>query len=346
MPFDLLCLGNPLLDLQADVEAEYLATYDLKADDAILVDPKHMPIFDEVVAKENVHILAGGAAQNTARGAQYILPDNSVVYFGSVGNDKFAAQLREANTKAGVFSNYMVQETIPTGKCAALITGNHRSLVTDLGAANHYKVEHLKAAENWKLVEEAKVYYVGGYHFTVCPEAINTLGEHAASTNKPFCVNLSAPFIPTVFKDALDSSSQYWDFLIGNESEAAAYAESHGLDTSDIEGIAKAIALLPKKNTGRNRTVVFTQGTDETIVVIGDVEKGTTTTQRVPVHPIPGNTIVDSNGAGDAFAGGFVGGLVQGKELLTCVDMGQWLAALSLQQVGPSYPYPKKVYGA
>lgn len=48
----------------------------------------------------------------------------------------------------------------------------------------------------------------------------------------------------------------------------------------------------------------------------------------------------------DAFAGGFVAGIVQGKDLKSCVDMGQWLAKLSIQELGPSYPYPKQIYTA
>lgn len=57
-------------------------------------------------------------------------------------------------------------------------------MVTDLGAANHYKLEHLKSPEIWAYVEEAKVFYVGGFHLTVCVPAILALGEHAAKTNK------------------------------------------------------------------------------------------------------------------------------------------------------------------
>jgi adenosine kinase len=303
-----------------------------------------MPIYDEVLKMDNLHIVAGGAAQNTARGAAYILPPNSVVYFGSVGRDHYSELLAKANDAAGVKSNYMYQETIPTGKCAALITGTHRSLATDLGAANHYKLEHLKQPENWKLVEAAKVFYVGGYHLTVCPDAICALGEHAAETNKVFSINLSAPFLPTVFKDALDRTVPYQDFLIGNESEALAYAEGHDLKTTDIVEIAKHIALLPKKNTQRERVVVFTQGLKETIVVHGDVKNGTTRVETFPVHPLDQSDIVDSNGAGDAFAGGFVAGLVQGQHLHDCIDMGQWLAAESLKCVGPTFPEPKKTY--
>lgn len=329
-------------------DKEYLSKYELKENDAILVEDKHMPIFNEVSALPDVTFIAGGAAQNAARGAQYVLPENSVVYFGSVGKDQYSEQLLKANEVAGVKSNYMVHEDIPTGKCAALINGNNRSLVTDLAAANHYKVEHLQQPENWAFVEGAKVFYVGGFHLTVSPEAILALGKHAAATNKIFSMNLSAPFLPLFFKDPLDAASHYWDYLIGNESEALAYAESHDLKTTDIVEIAKAIAVLPKANEQRPRIVVITQGLEDTIVVTANSFKpdAETSVQRFPVRPISSSDIVDTNGAGDAFAGGFVGALVQGKDLKTCVDVGQWLASLSLRELGPSFPYPKQAYSA
>jgi sugar/nucleoside kinase (ribokinase family) len=46
----------------------------------------------------------------------------------------------------------------------------------------------------------------------------------------------------------------------------------------------------------------------------------------------------------DAFAGGFMAGVVQGKSLDTCIDLGQWLAKLSIKELGPSYPFPKQTY--
>jgi adenosine kinase len=57
-------------------------------------------------------------------------------------------------------------------------------MCTDLAAANHYKIEHLKSPEIWNLVEQAQIYYVGGYHLTVCVPAIMALAEEAASKNK------------------------------------------------------------------------------------------------------------------------------------------------------------------
>jgi adenosine kinase len=137
----------------------------------------------------------------------------------------------------------------------------------------------------------------------------------------------------------------YVDILIGNETEAAAYAESHNIESKDVKEIAKQIANLPKKNSKRARTVIFTQGTDPTIAV-SSKEGGDVDVKEVSVHAISEDKINDTNGAGDAFAGGFVAGIVQGKPLEKAIDMGQWLAKLSIQELGPSYPQPKQTYSS
>jgi len=276
-------------------------------------------------------LIAGGAAQNTARGAQYILPPNTVVYLGGVGDDKYAAILRDAVKQAGIRVEYRVDKKEKTGRCGVIITGHDRSMCTDLAAANHYDLEHLKSPEVWKLVEGMEIAFVGGYHLTVCPDAAMALAEECAAKNKIFMLSLSAPFIPQFFKGPLDKTAPYWDFVVGNETEALAYSESHGWETKDVREIAMRLADLPKINKKRDRVAIITQGTLPTIVAVSGKE-----INEYPVHEISKSEINDTNGAGDAFAGGFVAGLVESKPLAECVDMGQWLAGLSIMELGPS----------
>lgn len=110
------------------------------------------------------------------------------------------------------------------------------------------------------------------------------------------------------------------------------YADSHDLNTHDIPTIAKHLANLPKKNEKRKRVAIVTQGTEETVIAVQGEDKART----FPVHKIDSNEINDTTGAGDAFAGGFMAGVVKGESLEKCVDMGSWLAALSLRELGPS----------
>jgi len=162
------------------------------------------------------------------------------------------------------------------------------------------------------------------------------LGKLAAEKNKIFAINLSAPFIPQFFKDDVDKAIPYCDYIICNETEAEAYAESHSISTRDRRELAKSLANLPKENKHRKRVAIVTQGTDPTLIAV----EGQNDVTEMPVHSIDADQINDTNGAGDAFAGGFMAGLVLGKELATCVNMGQWLARLSIQELGPSYAIP------
>ncbi|KAI6371629.1 hypothetical protein MCOR25_003912 [Pyricularia grisea] len=340
--FRLFCLENPLLDIQAVGDEALLNKYGLKANDAILAEAKHAGIFEELLNNYDAKLIPGGAAQNTARGAQYMLPPNSVVYSGGVGDDKYAAILRDAVQKVGLRVEYRVDPKETTGRCAVVITGHNRSMCTELGAANHYEVEFLKKPEIWELVKGAEVYYIGGYHFTVCPPAIMELAKEAATNNKTFILSLSAPFIPQFFKDPLDAALPYCDYVIGNETEAAAFAESHDMadKKDDVRAVAKAIANLPKENSQRKRVAIITQGTLPTIVAV----QGEDEVKEYPVHEIAKEQINDTNGAGDAFAAGFCAGVVENKPLAECIDRGQWLARLSIQELGPSYPFPKQTY--
>ena len=167
-------------------------------------------------------------------------------------------------------------------------------MCTHLAAANEYKLEHLKSPEIWALVEKAKVYFVGGYHLTVCPPAAMALAEHAAKEDKIFMLSLSAPFIPTAFKEPLAKTSPYWDYVIGNETEARGWAEGQGKETRDVNAIARLMADLPKENPRRKRTVVITQGTEPTVIAI----QGEKDVREYPVHKIGDKEICDTNGAG------------------------------------------------
>ena len=143
-------------------------------------------------------------------------------------------------------------------------------------------------------MQQAQVYYVGGYHLTVCPDAVVTLGKEAAKENKIFVLSLSAPFICQFFKQQLDDTMPYWDYVIGNEAEARAWGEGHGVESQDVKVIAEKVAEWKgKANKARKRVVVFTQGTDGTVVAIqgeGVREFG--------IREVGVERICDTNGAG------------------------------------------------
>ena len=324
----LLGIGNPLLDISAEVGQDLLDKYDVKLDSAILAEEKHQPLFKELIENYNPKYIAGGATQNTIRVAQWMIgKPGQTAYMGCVGTDDYAKQLEECAAADGVLVHYMKDEKVPTGTCAALIKDGERALVTNLDAANNFKTSHLETEKAKEIIAASKIYYSAGFFLTVSVESLVQVSEQCLAEKKTVCLNLSAPFIVDFFGDQLATAMQYADFLFGNESEAAAYGKKNGLG-EDVKAIALACSTLPKKDPSRPRTVVFTQGSQSTVVACnGQVTE-------YAVDPLPKEQLVDTNGAGDAFVGGFLSQLIDGKSMEECVKAGHWAARYIIQQSG------------
>jgi len=331
----LVGMGNPLLDISVDLgdDTTLLTKYELKMGDAILAEEKHQPLYKELAESYKPQYIAGGATQNSIRVAQWMIgTPGSTAYFGCVGNDEFGELMKARANADGVITHYMVDDTTPTGTCAVLVgSDGERSLCANLSAANNFKPTHLETDIAKSIYTTAKCYYIAGFFLTVSVESLQVIGEHAAAQNKPFALNLSAPFIVDFFGDQVATAMEYADYLFCNESEAAAYANKHDLG-EDLKEVAMKIAALPKKNTKRSRTVVFTQGSRSTLVCHDSV------VTEYPVEPLAQDLLVDTNGAGDAFVGGFLSQLVQGKSIEQCVNAGHFAARFIIQQSGTQLP--------
>ena len=323
-----LGIGNPLLDMSADVPQSLLDQYGVKVNDAILAEPKHLPIYDDLKQNFKVSYTAGGATQNTVRIAQWLLPAGSTAYIGCVGADDNAAILKSAAEADGVATHYLTSSEHPTGRCAVLVHNKERSLVTDLAAANHYQLSHLQTPAIDAVVQRARYVYSAGFFLTVSPPSLMHLAQHCQRTGKKLLGNISAPFIASFFSEPLMAAMPHYDYLFGNESEAEALGAKLALADTSIPAIARHLSGLPKVTPGE-RTVVITQGSAATVVSVGGRE-----VSSYAVDLLDRDAIVDLNGAGDAFVGGFVSQLVQGKPIEQCVQAGHYAARTIIQVSG------------
>jgi len=328
-----LVLGvcNALLDISVNVDETFLNKYNLKADDAILAKPEHMPIYDEILEFSPEYI-AGGSVQNSLRVAQWILEKpNVTAYFGCVGKDKFANILEEKAKANGVDVRYQHIAEEPTGTCAVLVTNTHRSLCANLAAAIHFSIEHIQKEENKKLIDNAEYYYISGFFLAVSVPTIIEIAKVALTNNRIFIMNLSAPYIPLSFPCQLMSVMPYVDIVFGNEGEAEAFATAQDWDIKDLKEIGKKILDLPKLNKDRPRIVILTQGKDPVLLI----EKDKITEFNVPL--LEREKMIDTNGAGDAFVGGFIGQLVKQKSFDVCIRCGIWAARQIIQRSGCTF---------
>ena len=273
-----------------------------------------MPLYDELAAKEDVVYVAGGATLNSARVAAWVANRDAqwVTYTGAISNDKYGDLLVKDAEKEKLAMPMFVTKEHPTGTCAVVVVEKERSLVANLSAASKFEQAHLKEQKVKDAIEAAQVYYISGFFLTTCAPALMEVAEHANEHKKVFTMNLSAPFIIDFFTAALDPAVEYADILFGNETEARALAAKKEWGTEDVSAIAVKAQALPKK--GGARIVVFTQGAEKTVVA---------TAEGVTEYAVPTvENIVDTNGAGDAFVGGFLAKFCEGSSIEDAVQTG------------------------
>lgn len=329
----LLGIGNPLLDISVDVNDDFLLKHDKKAGETYLASDKDIPLFKEIVLSPQVKYIAGGATQNAIRGAQWMSPTPRITHFiGSIGDDENGRRIHDVATKDGVQTHYHISKGTRTGSCAVLVRDKERSLVAHLGAANEYKHYHFESPEIQQLLPKIDIVYSAGFFLTVSPETVVQLGKHCAEHNKIFVLLVAAPFLVKDFWDKFQAVLPYADYLIANQEESVAFLDKAGIDKSNIILAMKAISELPKVNVARKRTVIFTQGPEPVLTYHEDQYK-----EWKPIETKP-DYIVDTNGAGDGWTGGFLAGLCHNKPFEECIRAAMYSAHQILGVSGTQYP--------
>jgi adenosine kinase len=253
-------------------------------------------------------------------------------FFGCVGNDKYAKILADKAQSDGVNTQYQTTDSEPTGTCAVLVTGTKRSLVANLGAANKFTESHIHEPDYFKYLELAEFYYISGFFLTVSPPSILTVAKYAHDHNRLFMMNLSAPFITEFFSEPLMAAMPYIDILFGNEAESLAFAKKQNFGTEDLREIGRQIVRLPKANPNRKRVVIITQGGKHPVLLFDQ-----DTIREFEVVELTGDAVKDTNGAGDAFVGGFLAQLLQKQSFDNCIRCGIQAAVEIIKRSGCTF---------
>lgn len=331
--FPLICLGHPLLDISSPVDLALLQKYNIVSGSACLASEAHMPLYKEMAETLQCDYIAGGAALNTSRAAQWLSKTaNFSTFFGAIGQDDFGVHLREAASEAGVEPHFQINPEHETGTCACLIYHKERALVANLGASKFLRLSYLQ--ENWAVIENSQVIYSEGYLLTDGADCVFAAAKHASDTGKIFALNLSAPYVIEFFKSNIEQVWPYTEYVFCNEDECAKYGEVFGI-TGDVVEIATQMSLTPT-STQRPKKIVITRGKDSVVVA----SEGKVELVEVPV--IAAELVLDTNGAGDSFVGGFLYELIRGSNIGKCVAAGSYLAQEVIQLSGCSFPSENK----
>eukprot|EP00928_Gymnodinium_smaydae_P075037 TRINITY_DN58051_c0_g1_i1.p1 TRINITY_DN58051_c0_g1~~TRINITY_DN58051_c0_g1_i1.p1 ORF type:complete len:337 (-),score=29.65 TRINITY_DN58051_c0_g1_i1:343-1353(-) len=326
----IFAFGNPLLDVICDDGESVIEKYGLELNNAIHADARHHGLFEALDVLHDVTYSAGGMVQNTIRVAQWMMQiPGATTFVGCVGDDTNADKMREACSKDGVDTIYAVDTNASTGRCACLMRGSERAMCVQLQAAKNFTKDHAIQSRTLQRLREAAITYTT---LNFPSDVVRLIANEVAVHGSHFCMNLTAPtWIKTPsFKSLLSEVLPMVDVLFGNEREAITWADEEGWDTTDISFIALRLSLVPSVKS-RKRTVVITQGAEDTIVAV----RGQVSYHRVV--PLEAERVVCTIGAGDAYAGGFLAALAKGLSLHECCDAGAYAASVVVQHVGCTF---------
>jgi sugar/nucleoside kinase (ribokinase family) len=312
--YNIYGIGAALVDTEVEVSDGFLAAANIDKGVMTLVDEQRQTELLEALASENTHMLrkCGGSVCNSVVAASSL--GAKTFFSGKVADDSDGELYINDLQEAGVDFHSAGQESGITGKCLVMVTDDaERTMNTFLGAS-----EALSAREiDQDALVDSEWFYVEGYLVTDESRTLATKAavETAKANNVNVAISLSDPFVVAVFGDALrDVIGGGVDLIFCNKDEAMAFT---GTDT--LETAAEALKQVTK-------TFAITDGANGAITFDGH-----TMNQSKGVEA----KAIDTNGAGDMFAGAFLYAITSGKRYAWAADLANDCAARVVAQFGP-----------
>lgn len=259
---------------------------------------------------------------------------NKTVFFGCISDDEYGAKLDEALKKEGLTTIFAKTQEAPTGTCAVLLNGIDRSLVANLGACTKYPTQHL--LQNLDVLKNSKIIYSTAFFITSNYNALHEVAKFAVENNKPFGFNLSAGFLMRINLPEVNNILTYADYIFCNEDEAAIFAEVNKIEYSSLRDVAKALAKWDKVNKERPRVAIVTCGKEPIQIAIHGQNEDQDFEYPVPL--VAKEKVLDTNGAGDSFVGGFLAQIALGQSLENALRAGCYISSEVIQRSGCTFP--------
>ncbi len=310
----LLGFGNALVDIEFTVTHDELSSTGLRKGGMTLADSTAQhALLSKLMARHRGRLSSGGSAANTVVAfAQF---GGAAGYISAIGRDDNGAFFADEFKRLGIalFAAQIEQE--PTGTCVVLITPDgERTMQTCLAASDRYERSMLDPS----LLDYTQWLYIEGYKLTSHEgaEVVEYAIYNARKRHVQVALSFSDAFVVTACRDHIEQLLDRVDLVFCNDREACAF---FGTDQ-----IQEAYAAL----CSRVSNVVFTLGPHGSLVHVAGVEA------RIPAYP---TTVVDTNGAGDMYAGAFLFGMLHGWEIERAGHAASRAAAQIVAQYGARY---------
>ena len=310
--FDVLGIGNALVDVLSTEADSFLEEMNLTKGSMTLIETERAQELYSAMGEKTE--MSGGSAANTLAGVASF--GGRGAYIGRVRNDDLGNAFSHDLNSLGVhFSADLATQGDPTGRCMIIVTPDgERTMNTYLGASATLSGDHL----DHDLIASAKVTFLEGYLFDRddAKEAFRAAAASAHSAGRRVALTLSDSFcVERHREDFLALVSGGVDILFANEEEIIRLYEVSSFD----EGVDAV--------RGHCEIAAVTRGAQGSVIVTAE--------ERIEVAPQVVANVVDTTGAGDLYAAGFLYGWSQGRPLQECGQLGSMAASAVIGHIGP-----------
>jgi len=310
--YDVVAVGNAIIDILKSAPDSFLAEEGIAKGGMTLIDEARA---DHLTARlADPVVAAGGSAANTVTGIASF--GGKTAYIGKVAQDELGARFTTEFRAAGVTFNTPPRAGTPgTARSLIIVTADgQRSMNTYLGASTLLDQSDIDAA----LIQSGETLFLEGYLFDrdEAKAAFVRAAEIARAANRKVSLTLSDTFCVDRHRDSFRHLvSGHVDILFCNESEILSLYESNDLG----DAIAQARAACP--------LVAITRSEHGSLIVTKD--------ETVESKAFPVSKVVDTTGAGDQYAAGFLFGYARKKSLAECGALASLAAAEVISHMGP-----------
>jgi sugar/nucleoside kinase (ribokinase family) len=310
-PIDVLGIGNALVDVLTHESDAFLDRHGLAKGTMHLVDePRAEQLYAAMGPGTEV---SGGSAANTIVGVASF--GGRAHYVGKVRDDQLGGVFSHDLRSVGVgYTTPPAHDGPPTGRCLIVVTPDaQRTMNTFLGASVRLGTRDIDAG----LVARARILYLEGYLFDppAAQAAFREAAQAAHGAGRKVALTLSDPFCVDRHRAAfLELLERHVDVLFANEAEICALYE-----VTDFDAALQRVR-------GHCEVAALTRSAKGSVIVAGNE------VHVIDAHPV--NAVVDTTGAGDLYAAGFLFGLSRGLPLAHCGRLGALAAAEVISHVG------------
>jgi len=308
---DLIGLGNAIVDIIINIEDEFLEINNLDKGSMILInsDESQRLLENCKVIKQ----ISGGSSANTVVCLAEL--GNDVQFIGRVKNDQlgdfFSSDIKKSNT---IFNTPPINEGASTAHSIILITPDaQRTMCTYLGASIEFEPKDI----DFNVLKESKYLYLEGYLWDseLAKNAFLEAAQIAKLSNSKIILSLSDSFCVDRHRDSfLELIDNYVDIVFCNESEVLSLFKKDKL--ANCQDGLSSLCELVIVTLGSNGSLIINKNEIESIPAI---KKG---------------EVIDTTGAGDIYAGGFIHGLINNYSLKKCGEIASTCAGHIITQLG------------